>query len=336
MYQTRPKPRRNAWEQSVDDRNGFTLIEMIVVLAIVAAVVAILLPAIQSARESANKTACRNNLKQLVLAIRNHEATHRFLPVNGWNGTWIGEDDRGYGLDQPGGWIFNILPELELQSIRAMSSGRDAAGRAARGRLIEMSVPVLTCPSRPNAGRGLLRPNVQLMNADYVTDSGRTDYAINEGDVWIDTVASPLSYGQAADPAFVWLDSGAATGIAFQRRLYRLAEITDGLSNTLALGEKNVSSSHYFVSAPKDYDNGYDQSPFSGRCYDLSRWTVFPLVRDGKTPNFFSFGSIHGTGAAFAFCDGSVREISYAVDTNLFRFLGNRHDGKATDVGGVK
>src|SRR6185436_9747421 len=90
-------------------RTGFTLIELLVVIAIIAILIALLLPAVQQAREAARRTQCRNNLKQLGLALHNyHDAKNRFPQAVIW-GTWNGQS----WLPNHHTWLTMLLPYLD-------------------------------------------------------------------------------------------------------------------------------------------------------------------------------------------------------------------------------
>ncbi|RIK70734.1 MAG: prepilin-type cleavage/methylation domain-containing protein, partial [Planctomycetota bacterium] len=129
--------------------HGFTLVELLVVIAIIGVLVALLLPAVQAARESARRAQCQNHLKQIGLAFNTHAGVHKIMPTGGWGGGWVGDPDRGYGRNQPGGWVFNILSFIEQQPLHDLGAGQaDAAKRAAFAKRDASTVDVLYCPSR--------------------------------------------------------------------------------------------------------------------------------------------------------------------------------------------
>jgi prepilin-type N-terminal cleavage/methylation domain-containing protein len=109
-------------------QHGFTLVELLVVIAIIGILIALLLPAVQAAREAARRSQCINQLKQMGIGALNHESTHGHLPSCGWGSEWLGDPDRGYGKDQPGGWIYNILPYVDPggQNTPDTSDGQNA------------------------------------------------------------------------------------------------------------------------------------------------------------------------------------------------------------------
>src|SRR5262245_9981649 len=104
---------------------AFTLVELLTVSAVISMLAAILLPAIQSAREAARSIQCKNNLKQLALAALNHHNGQGHFPTGGWGWYWLGDPDRGFGKDQPGGWMFNLLPYCEQAQLYQLASDGD-------------------------------------------------------------------------------------------------------------------------------------------------------------------------------------------------------------------
>lgn len=167
---------------------GFTLVELLIVFSITGMLVSLLLPAVQASREAARRSDCQNNLHQIGLAFQLHEAAHRTFPTNGWGYLWIGDPDKGYGTEQPGGWIFNILEYLEQGSVRNISAGLPTDSPMKRTALAEMlQTPVtgLNCVSRrPNILRTAEIEHFNPRNSDKVTWTVRSDYAANAGDLY--------------------------------------------------------------------------------------------------------------------------------------------------------
>ncbi|APZ93694.1 DUF1559 domain-containing protein [Fuerstiella marisgermanici] len=306
-------------------RSGFTIIELLVVLAVIGILIALLLPAVQMARETARRAQCQNNLRQLGVAVHNFEATHRYYPSNGWGYLWMADPDRGTGPKQPGGWIYQLLPFVEGQTLQQIGAGLpDNQKRAALNKLSHTPMPLFTCPTRPAQITTALNTSLVFKNADVTGPVATTHYAINEGDYITDTPGGPETLVEGDDRAYDWTDVSKATGVSYLRSTVRPRDVTDGTSNTYLIGEKNVSSESYIDGS----DDGFDQPMYSGVDLDIARWTTAPPLPDGLSPQYRRFGSAHPAGALFVFCDGSVRMVSFLIDVKVHQYTGSRSDGK--------
>jgi type II secretory pathway pseudopilin PulG len=310
-----------------------TLVELLVAIAIVGILMALLLVGVQAAREAARRATCQNHLRQLALAALQHESAHKHYPAGGWGGTWVGDADRGFGRKQPGGWAYNVLPFLEQEPLHSLGKGlKGPAQAAAIAARVQTPLSVFHCPSRraarvyPFSKPYTNRPRQSAI----VAAGGRSDYAINAGDQERCEVLAffgPQSLAEGDEPAYEWPEYDPATGIAFLRSTLRAADVEDGTSNVYLLGEKSLSAADYETGA----DHGDDWSLYTGFQDDLYRGGAAPARPDpggaeGYTPRC-GFGSAHSGGWAAAFCDGSVRLVSYAQDAETHRSLSNRYDG---------
>ena len=133
-------------------RRGFTLVELLVVIAIIGILVALLMPAVQAARESARRTTCANNLTQLGLGAARHEQSLGYFPSGGWGYTWAGMPDQGYGPNQPGGWVYNILPFIEQENLRLLGAGMYPSNlsglQTAIATRVQTPLAAMMCPTR--------------------------------------------------------------------------------------------------------------------------------------------------------------------------------------------
>lgn len=302
-------------------KRGLSLLELVTALGVTGVLLALLLPAIQRARESSRNIHCENNLKQITLGAHQFQATHGSLPANGWGFAWLGDPDRGVGSQQPGGWIYQLLPYLDVHSLADL--GRRLDGQEKQTQLASLaSVPVsiFRCPTRPSIGLVPMTNRFTYRNTATLSLVARTDYAVNEGDFISNTGSGPASLREGDSGRYEWTDTQDVTGISWQRKGARFTDITRGTSNTYFAGEKNVS----VLSYDDHSDLGYDQSLLSGVDLDVSRWTISPPRRDGSEPRSRSFGSAHSAHCNIAMCDGSVRRVSYSIHPEIHRVSGKR------------
>ena len=104
--------------------NGFTLVELLVVITIIAVLVGLILPAIQMGREAGRRAQCANNLKQIGAAANQHLEALGYFPTGGWGPEWVGDPTRGYGVSQPGGWLYNLLPFLDNNPLHDLGADK--------------------------------------------------------------------------------------------------------------------------------------------------------------------------------------------------------------------
>jgi prepilin-type N-terminal cleavage/methylation domain-containing protein len=283
---------------------AFTLVELLVVIAIIGILVALLLPAIQAARESGRRNQCKNNLKQIGLACLNHEDAHKHFPSGGWGFDWTADPNRGYGPDQPGSWIYNVLDYLEEPTLRELGDGMAVTDPGFRDASIQRhrtALEVFQCPSRRPA-RPYHSPwgppdSQDIKEQPWLADVGRTsgvgksDYAANSGDALNfsgDRFYRPESYAtidQAQwSPTNVCPSPGAnpanddeelcQSGVIYYRSTVKVSQVADGTSKTYLAGEKWMPIDGYEGFPNEDaagFTAGDNQSMYTGYEWDNHR-----------------------------------------------------------------
>jgi prepilin-type N-terminal cleavage/methylation domain-containing protein/prepilin-type processing-associated H-X9-DG protein len=330
------------------ESQAFTLVELLVVITIIGILIALLLPAVQAAREAARRAQCTSHLKQLSLGCLHHEQANGYLPTGGWGPDWVGDANCGFDKNQPGGWVYNVLPYIEQQPLHDLGLSLTGAALYHQHALrTETPLAAFNCPTRRSVMLLPGQPTMVALNCEKpITSHASSDYAANVGDTnWVVNWTEPLTTDAAAIAQFTWPNTGPQgyniTGVSYVRSQVRMTMITDGTSNTYLLGEKNVCSDYYLTGM----DWGDDWTMFTGQQDDIVRsvgypdpsnpgaYIYYPPTQD--TPGvmlYDSFGSAHANGLNMSLCDGSVRFIPYTIDPEIHRRLGNREDGLLIDA----
>ncbi len=291
---------------------GFTLIELLVVIAIIAILIALLLPAVQQAREAARRTQCKNNLKQIGLALHNYHDVARMFPSG-----WIAVDENRRPSAHEGtsgvGWATMILPQMEQANIYQLFDPKLPLTDPINALFLSNQIAAYKCPSDPQPETFLLSEEggggviAVLPIANYVGSFGTEELDGCEN--------APGNLPVMAD------GTCRGDGIFYHNSSVRLSHITDGTTNTIMVGErKTVPSLDWYTSWPGMIAEG--EEAFQRVCASADH-----PPNDPNT-HFDDFSSQHVGGAQFCLGDGSVRFISENIDRGVYQSLATIQGGE--------
>lgn len=332
-----------------ETRKGFTLVELLVVITIIGILIALLLPAVQAAREAARRATCINNLKQLGLALHNYEQANRRFPPGAiylsasTAPTTENGRDAGFGAT----WVTMLLPYIEQQTLHQKYNFSLPAYNGASNpnnpnhTVVSTILPALQCPTHPRI--------TSSFNLTQNLGSTTTASAFAKGSYGASTGAGALLL--ASD-----YNNKDRRGVfhPWQQYAADIAEIRDGTSNVLMLGE--------IVAIPNGGDGrgawGYMAGPFfcgqstcsgtriftpnASTCYDCAPFAVnsptsYSDNNERDDPDSTQYGgqgarSYHPGGVVCAMADASVRFLGNTVDRQAYLNAMAIADGQATTI----
>jgi len=283
-------------------RNGFTLIELLVVIAIIGVLVGLLLPSVQAVRSAARRSQNSNNLKQIGLALNLYESTYKSLPR-------LRDKKTEYAVS----WSFRLLPFLEQLAMFNAHDYTKSTFDVANSVSMRNTVSTFLNPSqsRPILSRHFDNDG-RLSNV--LVGGAAGDYAANNG--WRGSGAGTDEFLPEESGPFLHLEN------------VRLAQITDGTSNTLAVGDRWIPKPGTKMGS---YDTYFysDHAFFSGdHPYTVCRGSEEGFPTGPDDPSGTKFGGVENSTTSFVFVDGHVTHLSNSLDLDVYKFLSVAADGE--------
>ncbi|REJ91040.1 MAG: DUF1559 domain-containing protein [Planctomycetota bacterium] len=345
-------------------RPGFTLIELLVVIAIIAILIALLLPAVQQAREAARRTQCKNNMKQIGLALHNYHDTYTRFPIPGLINTSSGGVFR-----TTNSWGLAILPYIDQTAVYNLYNFSLSCYdfHVVNEAAVDSIVPGYTCPSNPTSNRriNVSIPAGAILNAVQLdlTNAGPIDY-ISTNNVQDEFLR--IAYG---DPSISGDREGWAEGVlaVFDVPAMnqgggggKIRDLRDGTTNTILIGEmagRNdlLRSGHNRISPTADaeaavqalagggawadplngtwqltgrlFDGTGDRGPCAINCSNARTFEATDPLRHAA-----GLYSYHEGGAQVTLGDGSVHFLSENISGAVFSALISRDGGETIDA----
>lgn len=302
-------------------RRAFTLIELLVVIAIIAILIALLLPAVQQAREAARRTQCKNNLKQIGIALHNYHDVYNTFP--GGNITM----GPCCGTQSLINWAISILPYLEQTNLQNQYNFNLPSEHPSNVAVLQNKLTVYNCPSDINAGRLEVPDSGPHANQQWAMSSYRgmggiawTDGSYAYRRQWDSSDILHANAVASKRGMFHWV-GGVPNGTSWLGKYgpVKMSDIIDGTSNTLAVGEY-----HTKTRPRRGTFWGYTYTSFVLSVATPESRTLIPdynlcAAQGDSNPCKRAWGSLHSSGVInFLLADGSARGVSPNIDMNIW------------------
>ncbi len=309
-------------------RRGFTLIEVLVVIAIIAILIALLVPAVQKVRAAAARIQCGNNLKQIGLAALNYENFNKGLPPRCQN--WVPYS----------GWGVFILPYIEQEPLAKIYNYNLNFWDPGNAAAVALPVAVFTCPASPPPRSATIITDDDAPVVGVVAGTGA------EGDYFAPNAVDAYWWPAAQYAAASDENEAPAMAVGANRSLNL---ITDGTSNTLLISELAGRPNYYILGLQQASNTNLRFPNWWGPWASYNSCVYKTWSADGTTPggptgpagpctincnNSWGIYSFHNGGANAVFVDGSVHFLAFGLSPNVFAALVTRAGAEVIDASG--